>query len=296
SAIGASLARLVPMTAVSLVLDPYRPVPTESSFGAEYAAQIPQWLPMDVALYAVILLAAEAFEAREQVHRDRLRAARLENELTAAELRALRLELQPHFLFNTMNAVVSLIRSGAAERAERMLLGLSDLLRTTLDGRRRPLVPLAEEVATTDLYLDIQRVRFGDRLRFAWRLEPGIERAAVPALLLQPLVENAVRHAVEAGDGEGSIEVAAARQGDALSISVEDSGPREGESQPEADLGTDHSTPRRERGSGLGLDNVRARLAALYGGAWTLELERRPHGGTRVLMRFPWTLMEESGA
>ncbi|MEO1088522.1 MAG: histidine kinase, partial [Acidobacteriota bacterium] len=282
SAVAGSLLRMVPMTAISLLLDPYRPVPTESSFGAEYVAQALQWLHLDLSLYAVILVAASVYRIRAQAHRDQLRTARLEKELASAELRALKLELQPHFLFNTMNSIVSLVRSGDSGRAEGMLLGLCDLLRSTLDDHRRQMVPLAEEIDITELYLGIQRVRFVNRLAFEWRLGEGVEDAEVPALLLQPVIENAVRHAVERGRGRGRIEVKISRTDDRLSIAVEDDGPGSN-ATPDTSPGGSPISSR-----GLGLENVRGRLAAVYGDRWHLDLTARPEGGTRVRLRFPW--------
>jgi signal transduction histidine kinase len=283
AALSASLLRMLPMTAIALSLDPYRPVPTEPSFAAEYLVQALQWLPPDLLLYGAILIAASVYRIRAQVHRDQLRNVQLEKELASARLRALKLELQPHFLFNTMNSIVSLVRIGEAERAERMLLGLCDLLRSTLDDRRRQLVPLTEEVEITELYLEIQRVRFGDRLDFVWRLEEGVENAEVPALLLQPVIENAIRHAVELGRGRGRIEVTISRRGNDVLIEADDDGAGAPEPVVPAQ-GEDEGGPSR----GLGLENVRSRLAALYGESWHLGLAPRSEGGTRVTLRFPW--------
>ncbi|MEO1367825.1 MAG: histidine kinase [Acidobacteriota bacterium] len=290
SAVAGSLLRMAPMTAVSLVLDPYRPVPTESSFGAEYVAQALQWLHLDLSLYAVILVAASVYRIREQAHRDQLRTARLEKELASAELRALKLELQPHFLFNTMNSIVSLVRTGDSGRAEGMLLGLCDLLRSTLDGHRRQMVPLAEEIEITELYLGIQRVRFGDRLAFSWRLGDGVDGAEVPSLLLQPVIENAVRHAVERGLGRGRIDVEISLVDGDLLIAVEDDGPGAPVDGAESPPGRGHVSSR-----GLGLENVRGRLTAVYGDRWSLDLAPRPGGGTRVTLRFPPSAGPPSG-
>ncbi|MEM9555268.1 MAG: histidine kinase [Acidobacteriota bacterium] len=291
AAVAGSLVRMIPMTAVSLALDPYRPVPTESSFAAEYAVQALQWLHLDLFLYGAILVAAYAYRSRAQLHRDQLRAAHLEKELASAELRALRLELQPHFLFNTMNSVVSLVRVGDGARAERMLLGLCELLRSTLDGHRRQLVPLADEMKLTERYLDIQRVRFGDRLAFEWTIEPGTEQTLVPSLLLQPLIENSVRHAVEMGSGRGRITVEVARADRNLLIDVEDDGSDVVTlaDPTRAAIPEDPPTSR-----GLGLDNVRRRLGALYGDRWALDIEPKPERGTRVRLRFPRRAAPES--
>jgi LytS/YehU family sensor histidine kinase len=144
------------------------------------------------------------------LYRERVRAqAALDQELTTARLRALEMQLQPHFLFNTLHAVGGLIRQGESEAAIETLTRLSDLLRVTLAGEGRPLVPLGEELAHTDLYLEIQRIRFADRLSIEREVEPGTEAIPVPAFILQPLVENAIRHGIARKAGAGRLRLTA---------------------------------------------------------------------------------------
>lgn len=222
-----------------------------------------------------ILACSHAQNAFRQMREREVTAARLEGELAKAQLHALKAQLQPHFLFNTLHAVTVLIRRDA-EAATRMLMQLSDLLRLVLSDGDRQEVTLAHELRFTQLYLEIERTRFRDRLRVSWDVEPGIERAAVPTLVLQPLVENALRHGIEPRATGGSVSIAAARSGEVLTLSVTDDGVGQ---RP-------RTTPR----PGVGLAATQGRLARLYGGAYRLSIEDRPGGGTQVLLAIPYRL------
>ncbi|HEX6617030.1 MAG TPA: histidine kinase [Gemmatimonadales bacterium] len=201
-------------------------------------------------------------------------AAQLAASLGAARLDALRAQLQPHFLFNTLNAI-SVLTVDDPPRAKRMVLRLSDLLRRSLDGGAAHEVPLAAELEMLDAYLGIQRERFGDRLRVRLEIEPEVRSALVPALLLQPLVENAIRHGLEDGAaGRGAIVVAARRRGDVLEVLVRD----DGRGLPAAATARD----------GIGLANTRERLLRLYRDRQQLELRAPPGGGTAVEVTLPF--------
>ena len=265
----------------------FRPVPIAvhltAAIGLTAVHLLPvAWLGQDVVIYVAILGLGVIIESRERREQAQLRASVLEAELARAELRALRLELQPHFIFNAMNSVVGLLRGGEPERAESMLIGLSDLLRRTLDGRGRQTVPLSEELHLIRLYLDIQTVRFGDRLTIGWSIGDGTESASVPSLLLQPIVENAVRHGIAQRNAPGRIEIQAHRRGDRLHLLVRDDGPG-----PRAESNLPGQSP--EAGHGTGLGNVSSRLEALYGSAWSLNLAEADGGGTEVRIELPWT-------
>ena len=264
--------RLVPLTALSRLLDPFRPVPREDTFAAEYAALMAEWVHLDLLVYVAILAFAYAAQSRRQQFRDRLRASRLEAELSAAELRALELEIRPHFLFNALNGINALVRSGDNGPASKMLVGLGDLLRATLKRRGRQLVTLAEELEHVGLYLDLQKARFGDRLEVEVRVAPELLRAAVPGLILQPLVENAIRHGVERRSGRCAVTIEASRDGSALRLEVADDGPGLGAKERD----------------GIGLGNVRSRLEALYGEGWGLDLASPGGRGTRATLSIPW--------
>lgn len=195
-----------------------------------------------------------------------------ERELTDAQLRALRARLQPHFLFNTLHAI-SVVSRSDAETATRMLTLLGDLLRQTLRERSDQLVSLAEERDLLQPYLEIQSLRFQDRLRFEVDLPASVLGAAVPDLMLQPLVENALQHGLERRPDGGTVRIAARRWGDRLEILVHDDG---------AGLQESAAAP------GIGLGTTRARLHALFGDRASVELAADPSGGTTATIVLPF--------
>lgn len=281
AAVVVAAVHLVPVTVLTILLDPYRPVSEATSFVDEYEFMMLHWFGQDVLIYAGLLAVGAVIDFRERQKNRRIRESMLQAELARAQLRALRLELQPHFIFNAMNAVVGLLRNGDPGRAEKMLIGLSELLRRTLDGRERPLVPLAEELRVVRLYLDVEQIRFSDRLEIVFETEPGTERALVPNLLLQPLAENAVRHGVTRRVGARRIVISARRRRQRLLLRVIDDGPG---------LGTPSD------GHGVGLENVSSRLEAIYGQDWSLDLRAAPDGGTEVSVEIPWQEVDEEAA
>lgn len=225
------------------------------------------------------------------LHREALRAegARLRQAAQAArdaELRALRYQLQPHFLFNTLNAISSLVNDDHKHDANRMIARLGDFLRATLDGTQAHEVTLGDEIAFTSSYLDIEKVRFGDRLRIDVVTGTDTLAAVVPNLLLQPLVENAIRHGIAPRRDAGHLEIRAERRGDRLVVTVENDMPSH---IIAAGVG---SVPGIEVGSGserVGLANVRARLDALYPGSH--HFKSGPAGAIwRVVVDIPWRL------
>ncbi len=212
--------------------------------------------------------------AADSALRFRDRYAALELELNRSKLDALRSQLRPHFLFNTLNAISGLVPQG--DKAHRMLLRLSSLLLRSLDEDAHE-VPLQTELTFLNDYLDIQRVRFGDQLSVDVDMEPRALEARVPVFLLQPLLENAIEYG-ESDDGRTTIRLSAHREDDQLVIRVEDNGP-----------GVALGAPVRER---VGLGNSRARLHHLYGSRATVELSAQPDAarlrGTSVVIRLPW--------
>jgi LytS/YehU family sensor histidine kinase len=225
--------------------------------------------------YAFLLVAWSGLYFGIQAHfahqEARLRLAEAEAHAAAARLRALRLQLNPHFLFNALNGVSTLIAEGRTADANRMLARLGDLLRDTLEGDDRAEVPLEDELALARRYLDVERSRFGDLLRVEVRAERGAERALVPALILQPLVENAVKHAIAPRGGAGAVSIRARREGADLTLGVDDDGPGIRDGAP-----------------GIGLTTTRERLRALYGGNAALTLGAGENGGAGVLIRLPY--------
>ena len=194
-----------------------------------------------------------------------------ETSLSQANLAALKMQLQPHFLFNALNAIAELVHQDP-DAADEMLVALSSLLRLSLETSGEQLLPLRRELEFVESYLAIEHARFGDRLRFELDVSPETHAALVPAFLLQPLVENAVRHGLEPRAGTGVLVVSAHRSGSILQLSVSDNG-----------VGLAADQPVRE---GIGLANTRARLHALFGDAASLALHRGEGLTVNVLLPF----------
>lgn len=203
-----------------------------------------------------------------------LRASQLEAQLSQARLHALRMQLNPHFLFNALNSIAMLTRSNESASAVRMLAGLGDLLRHVLEDARADEVRLREELEFIGRYLDIERVRFGERLRVIEDIADETLDACVPNLLLQPVVENALVHGLGRKPGVGSIEIAARRVADRLVLSVSDDGP--------GLIALVEDTP------GVGLTNTRKRLQQLYGDRFALDMRNGEQGGVVVTISLPF--------
>lgn len=236
---------------------------------------LPHSLLVYWALVAVQHVVAYQARARERERR----AVELEQRLTAARLQALQMQLNPHFLFNTLNAISSLMHQDV-DAADRMLVRLSELLRRALDTRDRQEVPLAEELTFLDRYLEIEQTRFGARLTVEREIELGTDRALVPNLVLQPLVENAIKHGIERQRQPGKVVIKVVREGDELCLRVRNTGPGPS-ARPSA------------KGHGIGLSNTRRRLEQLYGTHQSLDLVEVLEGGMEVRVRLPW---HEGGA
>ena len=242
---------------------------------------------LDVVIYCAFvggfhaLLYYREFRARE------LAASHLQTGLTQARLEALRAQLNPHFLFNTLNAISALALKGDRDGVVQMLSLLSDLLRLSLDAHLPQAVPLADEIAFIDRYLELQRIRFSDRLEIQKSIEPDTLRALVPSLLLQPVVENAVLHGIAARRGPGRIDIVVKRDGDELSLEVNDTGPgfKPGTSATPGSFGDGDDS----NGNGVGLRNTRARLHHMYGDAQSLTCSTLSAGGASVAIRIPFT-------
>ena len=212
-----------------------------------------------------------------------VRASRLEASLTNAKLEALRMQLNPHFLFNTLNTVSVLAMKGERASVTRIVGRLSDLLRLSLDNTRQ-LVPLHEELQFLDGYIEIEEVRFRDRLTVVRDIQPAALEAEVPSLILQPLVENAIRHGIGRSASGGEVRIVGAVRGGRLHLEVRDTGP--GFTAPGG----------RSSGSGIGLQNTRARLEELYGGASFFEFGDGETGGGVVHMAIPYRRAERTAS
>ena len=228
-------------------------------------------LYLDLLTYVAILGVVYAIEYHDRFRERDVRASRLESQLTRARLDALRMQLNPHFLFNALNAVASEVRVRRNDEAITMLVGLSDLLRYALDADEESRVPLWKEIAFLERYVDIERARFADRLRVEIEVSPELREVLVPPLLLQPLVENAIRHGIAPRDAPGSVEVGAHALGDSIVFTVRDDG-----------VGL-----RADAGGGIGVANVRERLSELYGDRQRIDLRDRAGGGVEVTVVIP---------
>jgi anti-sigma regulatory factor (Ser/Thr protein kinase) len=233
--------------------------------------------PMEFALQApnlaIMIGLLHAWRYYRGVRQRELRTIQLESELHRARLARLEAQLEPHFLFNTLNAISSLMYHDPA-RADKMMGRLSDLLRLTFDHPAVPEVPLAEELEWLGWYLEIMQLRFGDRLTIRQEIGPDTESVAVPRLVLQPLVENALKHGAAKHAGPSTVVLGAVRVGDRLRVTVEDDGP--GVADPAAALR-----------AGVGLSNTTERLRALYGTEAALTLQNRAGGGLTVTLDLP---------
>ena len=214
-------------------------------------------------------------EREKQALRLELNTAQLKSQLAHAQLSALKMQLQPHFLFNTLNAIMVLVRQEKGKQAEEMLARLGDLLRCVLEDIDAQEVSLRRELEYLRLYLSIEQLRFPDRLRAEISADQSILDAAVPQLGLQPIVENAIRHGIGRSSAAGRIQINAARVNDTLEIKVTDDGPG---------LADKKSI----EGNGIGLSITRARLQQLYGDAARLSVENGELGGVVVTLVFPY--------
>jgi len=228
-------------------------------------------------LYAAILAVSYVLDSRERLAFQQTEAARLNEQLAKAQLNALRRQIEPHFLFNTLNAVAGLVREGRNDAAVSMIAGLSDFLRRVLEDSTRQQVPLEEEIDFAQKYLDIQKVRFAERLQLSVDVPRELYRAQVPSLILQPMVENAVKHGIAKRARGGAIRIAASRCNGILTLSVCNDGP----SLPADSEMTRH---------GIGMSNVRTRLQSLYGDAFELSMRNQDAGGVEVSVSLPFVV------
>lgn len=226
-------------------------------------------------IYWVILAASYAFRWYRRSREQELHAAELEGRLARAQLRALKMQLHPHFLFNTLHSIGVLVRKNERSAALEMLSGLGDLLRYSLENADRQEVPLREELEFLERYLEIEEIRFRDRLRVEFDVDPRVFDVAVPNLLLQPLVENAIRHGVAPSAEPRTVRISARGEDDRVVLSVRDDGP----GFRTARLGRE--------AEGVGLRNVRERLAKLYGDDAALAVESASDGGVVATVTLP---------
>ncbi|HMI57331.1 MAG TPA: histidine kinase [Gemmatimonadaceae bacterium] len=264
------LAHDVVLTTASQLFDPRR----HMTAGARFAMTVQDWLPISMLLYFLTLIAGYALEGARRERAQALRTTELEGQLARSELAVLREQLHPHFLFNALNTAVSLVRAKQPEAGVQVLTHLADLLRQLVHGVEQE-VPLRDELRMLDSYLEIERARFGSRLTIDVNVPAALQDAYVPGLVLQPLVENALRHGVGKRDSLGHVSVDAIARGDTLELRVRDDGPGFALDAPASDP------------PGVGIANTRARLSRLYGDAGTLSLHNGATGGAEVIVSLP---------
>jgi len=259
---------------LELTFNPWGGHPDGLTFIDAWRASLPYQAPTFLIVYAVIATVTLVLDARDTMVRRIAETARLNEELSRAQLAALRQQVEPHFMFNTLNSIVGLVRDNRNDVAVNMIVGLSEFLRRTLEHSDRSEVTRAEEVEHLQRYIDIQKVRFGERLQVSMGFPADLLSARVPMLLLQPLVENAIKHGIDKRVAGGTVRIAAMHQDGKLRLTVFNDGP----GLPE-DWKAD--------GSGVGLDNLRTRLRILHGNASELRISRAGNDGVDVVVVLP---------
>jgi hypothetical protein len=235
-------------------------------------------LGLGLLIYGFIFGIAGVVQLQTRAQRAAMKALDLERQLSAAHLRALQMQLEPHFLFNTLNAITALVELGRQKEAAEMLSHLNAMLKSTLKRTTPEKVLLAQELELVENYLAIEQVRFADRLRIEIKVEPGALEGLVPCFLLQPIVENAIRHGIARCESGGRVEASAAREGTMLRLLVRDSG-----------CGLPPETP---NGHGIGLNNTRDRLSHFYGQNFAMKAESVASGGFEVAIAIPYERSE----
>jgi LytS/YehU family sensor histidine kinase len=252
---------------------------SEASFAEAFQPLLVKTWHFNLLIYWVIVAVSFAFNYYGKFRERELRAAELEKSLAQAKLHALQMQLNPHFLFNSLHSISALMHQDV-EAADRMIVRLSDLLRAALEKSDAQEVTLRDELKFLQSYLEIEKIRFGSRLTVTTEIPADLLDARVPNLILQPLLENAIRHGIEPHAKPGIIELRAQRVNGELTLDVSDNG-----------AGVSNANAIRE---GVGLSNTRARLRTLYGEAHRFEMGNRPEGGLRVRLTIPFHTAEEA--
>jgi len=263
-------------TVINLTVDPFDSMGTSpKTFWPRFISRVPGSFGSDLLIYGGVIGICYALDYYRKYREREFQATRLEAQLAQAQLDTLRMQLHPHFLFNTLNNIVGLVRDNKNGAAVSMLVGLSDLLRHTLEHSARQEVELREELSFIKLYLSIQEMRFSDRLRIEFDIDPATTKALVPNLILQPLTENALRHGIARRADSGLLRITSAAENGHLRLTVYDDG---------AGLPDNWQL----KGSmGIGLANTAARLQQLYDDNHQFDIRNRAGGGVEVVIQFP---------
>jgi two-component system LytT family sensor kinase len=263
---------------VSQWMHPFDPLVVSGSFGQIYASSFLGNLATTLAIYVAFVGVAHALEYRKTAREQELHAAQLQALLSQAQVLSLKMQLHPHFLFNTLNGIVALVRDRENESAVQMLVGLSNMLRYALESSEQQEVPLSEEIEFLNLYLGLEKMRFPDRLTVEMQIDPATREAMVPNLLLQPIAENAIRHGISQTIAAGKLMIRSVREDSHLVLTIEDDG-----------VGLSPQFDERVN-EGIGLKNTRSRLAQLYGENWSLTLKEQVTGGVAVRISLPFNV------
>jgi two-component system, LytTR family, sensor kinase len=260
--------------ALQVLFNPWENSQVSTFAGAWRSSLLFQFLTYLV-VYALILGFTSWIDARERRAHETVETARLSAALSKSQLAALRQQIEPHFMFNTLHSITGLVRDRENEAAVSMIVGLSEFLRRGLEDRHRAEVSLGEEIEYLQRYLELQKLRFGERLHVNIDVAPALFAARVPSLLLQPLVENAIKHGIAKRAAGGTVRVSGVRTNGTLCLCIYNDAP---------DSPIDWGAPR----SGVGLSNLRARLKILHGDATQLELKPTDTRGVEVTLRLPY--------
>jgi two-component system LytT family sensor kinase len=271
-----SAAHSAVAAAITLAIRPFDNMGSPYAFWPRFLSRLQGSLGPDLLVYGGVIGVCYAFDYYRKYREREFLATQLEAQLAQAQLESLRTQLHPHFLFNTLNGIVGLVRDNKNDAAVNMLVGLSDLLRHALQHSTQQEVELKEELNFLELYLNIQQMRFSDRLQITMDIGPRATSALVPSLILQPLVENALRHGIGRSVASGLVGITAQVEEDSLMLTVFDNG-----------AGLPKSWQLKGSG-GIGLANTAARLQQLYGENQRLDVRNRSQGGVEVVIVVPF--------
>jgi two-component system LytT family sensor kinase len=272
-----SAAHSAAATVVTLTVKPFDNMGTSpTAFWPRFLSRMQGSFGSDLLVYGAVIGVCYAFDYYRKYRERESLASQLEAQLAQAQLESLRTQLHPHFLFNTLNGIVGLVRDNKNDAAVNMLVGLSDLLRRALEHSTQQEVELKEEISFLQLYLNIQQMRFSDRLEIEIDIDPNATRALVPSLVLQPLAENALRHGIGRSVASGLVGISAHIENGFLKLTVFDNG-----------AGLPENWQLKSSG-GIGLANTAARLQQLYGDNHRLNVRNRPEGGVEVVIVIPF--------
>jgi len=271
-AIVLATVHLILLSCLNILIPEWRkPVPTLTALTG--MLQINR-IGLDILIYGFIFGLVGTIQSQIRAQRESISSLELQRQLSAAQLKALQMQLEPHFLFNTLNAITTLVELGKQSHAAEMLNHLNAILKTTLERRTPEKVRLSQELEIVDNYLAIEQVRFADRLRVDIKVDPSALHSLVPCFLLQPIVENAIRHGIAHCEDEGIIEASAKREGNRLHIAVRNHGSA--------------SSAQSKPGNGIGLKNTQERLAYFYPHEYQMKAGPLLAGGYEVSIDVPY--------